>query len=184
MAVSLYSFDDYFALLERDSVLYEIAKYAYSFAISFDPEEFLSMDTYDLLDYTGCYVDEVLDAAVDEDEVRFVLMKTAELSDHIEYYYDRESREDYIELSCNHTMYSLNSSDEWDAHYDNFYLSLVDTACDSFEDLTGVTCYLLGRSSRHVCVEDTFENALNYEKLCDVAHDLECEVIEEFNSNI
>jgi hypothetical protein len=42
---------------------------------------------------------------------------------------------------------------------------IVNMATEYFLERTGQTVYLLGRSGRHVCVEDTLENRANYEQL-------------------
>jgi hypothetical protein len=100
-------------------------------------------------------------------------------------YYDRDVRYKgpLLELNDNHTIWELNNpnitSDDqawmlWD--------DIVNVRRDEFEDETGQELYGCGRSGRHICVEPTFENCLNFYKLQEVQEDLEQAAIDEFNN--
>lgn len=82
-----------------------------------------------------------------------------------------------LELSDNHTLWDIDTPD----FDDEEYCFVVESARKQFEEVTGVECFLVGRSGRHVCVEDTFDNATRYFELCDVQRDLEESVINTFN---
>ena len=88
-----------------------------------------------------------------------------------------------LELNDNHTMWELNNptltNDEqawmlWD--------DIVTSRAKEFEDETGVEIYGCGRSGRHMCVEPTFENCLNFNKLQETQEALEDAAIDEFNN--
>lgn len=91
-------------------------------------------------------------------------------------YYD-EDYVAYIELSDNHTLWEIDN-EEFD---DDSYSAAVLQAADQFEEETGEKLYFLGRSARHVCVEDSLENAENYEDLQKVQQKYENDIIETFN---
>ncbi len=97
------------------------------------------------------------------------------------YYDGRDNGYDVcLELSKNHTMWEL-EADEWSDREDSDYWYLVEVARRDFEKQTGTECLLLGRSGRHVCVEDNYKNAKRYFELCDLQRDLEDRVINQFN---
>lgn len=84
----------------------------------------------------------------------------------------------YIELSDNHTLFNISadiSNEE--------YMECVNDAASEFEYITGVELYFLGRSGRHVCVENTYENALKYNELCKIQNELETKMIDYINNN-
>ena len=62
---------------------------------------------------------------------------------------------------------------------DNSQRVYLDDACLEFQQKTGVEVYLLGRSGRHVCVDNTFENAIQYEELCDVQSKMQDKYVED-----
>ena len=96
----------------------------------------------------------------------------------IEYYED--TRNKYIQLSDNHTMYELNSDVE--ITFDQ-YSSLVETFLQRLQDEINVTVYALGRSGRHICIDNTFDNALNYNKYVEAQSKYEQEMINYINEN-
>lgn len=50
----------------------------------------------------------------------------------------------------------------WVTRDDNQYDAAVGVAIAEFEQRHGITIYTLGRSGRHVCIEDTPENRKRY----------------------
>jgi len=89
---------------------------------------------------------------------------------------------EYLELHRNHTMWRLNNENLSYQDSEELYTALVLQAIDEFENKTGVNVYLLGRSGRHVCVDDTAENSKRYNYLKKTAKKLENLVVEKFNN--
>lgn len=96
---------------------------------------------------------------------------------HEEHSYAYDYNDDYIELNDNHTIWELHS----DTLTDEDWWSIVDSKVAAFKGETGVDLYLVGRSGRHACVDNTFYNAMRFEELQAVQERLEREAIEEFN---
>lgn len=96
------------------------------------------------------------------------------------FYIDTDGSGVYIELNDNHTVWNLNNEnkqiEDWQA--------IVQAASIKFENETGVELLLLGRSGRHICVEVTAQNILNYDKLKEVQERLEQECVDEFNEKL
>lgn len=55
----------------------------------------------------------------------------------------------------------------------------LEDACTKFEAQTGIEVLLLGRSGRHVCVDNNFENAIRYEELCDIQRKMQDKYVED-----
>lgn len=83
-----------------------------------------------------------------------------------------------LELSDNHTLWELEDSGKSDEEW----WSIVNSKFAAFEAETGVEVWQDGRMGRHIVVENNFENAVNYDKLCEVQKKLEQEAIDEFNA--
>jgi len=126
---------------------------------------------YDIYDY-----DSVLEFVEKNGLVSFIKDTFKRLTENVNYY--KSGYEGYcIELHANHTLYEIDKEiDEY------FYQNTVNTAVETFEENTGVKIYLLGRSGRHVCVENTFENLSRYAELKQRAEHLEKWVIQEMNN--
>lgn len=106
--------------------------------------------------------------------------------DGIEYYKELH-RERYIELSDNATLVDIDVPEDVSAELgeesiEHIYEMEVEDAKEEFYGRTGTEIYLLGRSGRHVCVEDDVENALRYEYLQDWANRLEQDIIFRMNN--
>lgn len=112
----------------------------------------------------------------DETELRNIIRSSIELAYDIKLY--NEDRENFIELSDNHTLWKINANI---SEYD--YVEYVNAAAEEFEQETGTPLYFLGRSGRHVCVENTYENAIRYDELCAVQNRLEDEMVYAINHN-
>jgi hypothetical protein len=91
-------------------------------------------------------------------------------------YYD--NNKSYLELHANHTVWKLDNEHT----DDDLYCWTVEAAVERFEDETGVPLFMLGRSGRHICVEDTAENSRKYQYLRNKALKLEKEVVDTFNN--
>ena len=88
-----------------------------------------------------------------------------------------DGRQTFLELHSHQTAWKLENEDKTDEEF-NF---LVDVATEAFESKTGITLYRLGRSGRHICVEDNSENSKNYRTLERLALKLEEWVVRSFN---
>lgn len=87
----------------------------------------------------------------------------------------------YIELSNNATINELRGNFD-DVDPDQVmqeYSSIVNSAFAQFEADTGVEIWQDGRMGRHIIVEDNFNNAYNYNDLCNKQEELEEWVIDE-----
>ena len=91
-------------------------------------------------------------------------------------YYDHHKS--YLELHDNHTIWDLENENKTDEEY----LVLVEEAVQFFELRTETPLFLLGRSGRHVCVEDNYKNSKRYQWLKRVALELEQNMIDTFNT--
>lgn len=70
--------------------------------------------------------------------------------------------ENCIELSDRHVMWDMNNSHLSDKEAETAYNILVQDCISEFEDIYGTRLLLLGRSGRHVCVENTPNNRKSY----------------------
>ena len=106
------------------------------------------------------------------------------MTDEIPTYYDGDVRSTYLELHDHHSLWKLDNPKvkELKPFMYEDWMMLITVACQTFRDMTGVDVFLLGRSGRHACVEDTEENRENYYKLKQTAIELEKATIEAFNS--
>lgn len=94
-------------------------------------------------------------------------------------YYCADGGKVFIQLSANWTLHNLSDSVKYidDDIFSDTYGHLVRIACQKFYVEAGIRLYCLGRSGRHICVEDTVENAIKYKKLQKIQAKLEKEVL-------
>ena len=92
-------------------------------------------------------------------------------------YYNSEGTT-LIELSDNRTMQEI-TNDNIEAEE---YWNIANLYLETFEMETGVEVYTEGRSSRHICVDNTFENAKRYKELQQKQQELEQQFINEINN--
>ena len=88
-----------------------------------------------------------------------------------------------IELSDRSTINRLTGDylDEYDPDVTlQFYQDLCNDAFGKFEEETGVEAWLDGRMGRHVVVANNYENARDYDTLCNTQEKWEDWVVEEF----
>lgn len=92
------------------------------------------------------------------------------------YVYDGKG---YIELSDNHTLWNFDFElDKSESEiFEITYCNEVNKAAEIFEQETGIELFYLGRSGRHVCIIDNFENARLYASIREIQKRLESEVI-------
>jgi hypothetical protein len=74
-----------------------------------------------------------------------------------------------LELSDKHIWWEIdNEAFMQDPVFDDIYYLMVQEELRVFKEETGVEISLLGRSGRHVCIEDTPENRERYYELLDI----------------
>ena len=107
-------------------------------------------------------------AYISEEDYNKIVEAITEQAKEVRYY------EGYILLNDNATLNQIDNPefDEYD------YSDSVENACTKFQLETGVPVYLLGRSGRRVCVEDSFSSFVGYADLKEVQEKLEQEVID------
>lgn len=94
------------------------------------------------------------------------------------YYYDEDSRDTYIELSDARVLNNINNDSITDEEYNN----AINDYINAFEDKYNVELWLLGRSARHVCVNNTYENLLKKDEYKSTVDSMVDELITTFNS--
>ena len=106
-------------------------------------------------------------AYISEEDYNKIAEAITEQAKNVRYY------DGYILLNDNATLTKIDNPefDEYD------YSTSVEDACEAFRLETGLSLYLLGRSGRRVCVEDSFSSFVNYDYLKEIQEKLENEVI-------
>ncbi len=92
-------------------------------------------------------------------------------------FYNDNGRQ-YLELHDHHTIWAINKPFGLDDYADAICSARLDMQ-SHFKDLK---VYYLGRSGRHVCVDDTPVNRRRYHVLVEYAKKLEQGVIDYFNN--
>ena len=121
------------------------------------------------------------------DEISEILEELLKGQEEPAKYHDVHSGEVFLELHDHHTIWKLDTpvaSGPGPTPSDEDYYLLVQQAKEIFQEQTKVQIYLLGRSDRHVCVEDTPENRMIFPYLREIALGLEQGVIEQFNAEL
>lgn len=97
----------------------------------------------------------------------------------VEFKFYREWQGDrYLQLHDNHTIWKIDKDFKWDDYEYEVEIALLRMST-RYKDLT---IYQLGRSGRHICVEDTPINRRRYKNLVAYAEKLEQELIDYFNN--
>ena len=109
----------------------------------------------------------------DEKELRETIRKTVRLCDDIK---ENHLYNGYIQLSNNRTLWDIVTEIDTDE-----YNQCVLEAIHKFEAKTNVKVSCLGRNGKHICVEDSYENAVRFDELCNIQKSLEREIIDYFN---
>lgn len=92
----------------------------------------------------------------------------------------RDGGTEYLELHDNRTMWDLTREDDYVGEFHDE----VSMALEQFELETGVEIGLLGRSARHVCVANNYENRENFAFLQARAKEIERELVHRWNTQI
>ena len=99
-----------------------------------------------------------------------------------ELYWADETRTGMLQLHDEHTLWKVGNDALADDAGLETYWFIVQGLCEMFKESTGVEVGCYGRSSRHVCVEDTPMNRLNFHRLKAYALLLEAECVAEANA--
>ena len=84
----------------------------------------------------------------------------------------------YLELHDHHTIWQIDNNFKWEDYEDYVSICLYNME-KHFKDLN---VYTLGRSGRHVCVDDTPTNRRRYNHLVAYAEKMEQWLISYFNN--
>ena len=84
----------------------------------------------------------------------------------------------YLELHDHHTIWSINK----EFSYNDYADAICCARMDMESHFKNLKVYYLGRSGRHVCVEDTPVNRRRYQVLVECAKKMEQKVIDYFNN--
>lgn len=96
------------------------------------------------------------------------------VEDHL--YYSEEMGREMLELSDERIMWRL------DRYEETAYNCLVEEMVSEMSKKYGTEIYLLGRSGRHVCVENTDKNRKRYNRMVKEVRDRQEYIIEEMNN--
>lgn len=84
----------------------------------------------------------------------------------------------YLELHDHHTIWDINK----EFSYNDYADAICSARLDMQEHFKDLKVYYLGRSGRHVCVDDTPVNRRRYHVLVEYAKKAEQKVIDFFNN--
>lgn len=101
-----------------------------------------------------------------------------EKNSEIKVYYSEEFRKEMLELSDDRILWNVRMNDEPDYE---LWCVLVKNEIRKFMTQFGVPVYVLGRSGRHVCVEDSKSNRDWYRRMRDYVNDAQKRMIAEWN---
>ena len=91
----------------------------------------------------------------------------------------------YLELNDNHTMWELDTVDNENVEAAwQLWDDIATDKCEEFKNETGVELSGAGRSARHMVVEPTYDNCMNFDYLQEVQERLEQEAIDQYNKEI
>lgn len=90
--------------------------------------------------------------------------------------------ENFIELSDSHIIWRLSNPNIKPSDFEFIYKGLLDACIDEFEKIYGCEIYMLGRSGRHICVENTPKNRQSYYRMYATVKRLQNWLITEYNN--
>ena len=161
----------------------DILKYIYDYVDTCTKNgkitEYILLELYEVQEFFECSYD---GSKVTRKQYNKAVKEVNELLENTEYYC-ADGGKVFIQLSANWTLHNLPDSAKYidDDIFSNIYDNLVRIACQKFYVEAGIRLYCLGRSGRHICVEDTVENAIKYKKLQRIQAKLEKEVIDRLS---
>ena len=95
----------------------------------------------------------------------------------IKTYYSEDLRKDMLELSDDRVLWKLTAGFDEDTWW-----MLVESERRRFMVNFGVPVYTVGRSGRHVCVDDNHENRKFYNRMVKYVEDTQRAMIEAWNN--
>lgn len=101
-----------------------------------------------------------------------------EKNSEIKVYYSEEFRKEMLELSDDRILWNVRMNDEPDYE---LWSVLVKNEIRKFMTQFGIPVYVLGRSGRHVCVEDSKSNRDWYRRMRDYVNDAQKRMIAGWN---
>ena len=101
-----------------------------------------------------------------------------EKNSEIKVYYSEEFRKEMLELSDDRILWNVRMND--DSDYESWDV-LVKNEIRKFMTQFGVPVYVLGRTGRHVCVEDSKSNRDWYRRMRDYVNDAQKRMIAGWN---
>lgn len=105
-------------------------------------------------------------------------IKERKIINNYDFYHDWNGPT-YLQLHANRTLWDIHCKDLDLDEYGFFVNQAIITMENKYKNLK---IYLLGRSGRHVCVEDNSTNRRRYQGLVNTALKLEQEIINIFNN--
>jgi hypothetical protein len=91
-------------------------------------------------------------------------------------YYSEDLGEEMLELSDNHTLWKIHKDFDMD-----YYYQMCDYAIADLSSKYNTQFYMLGRSGRHICVENTSQNRRRFKSLVKAVIKKENEIVAFFN---
>ena len=90
--------------------------------------------------------------------------------------------ENNIELSDKHVLWQLHNDNLSAIESEYLWNDLIMESYHNFKRIYGVDFEMLGRSGRHICVEDTPKNRMNYCRMVKTIDKMQKYMVETFNS--
>jgi len=79
-------------------------------------------------------------------------------------------------------MWRLSNPNVKPEDFEFLYGGLLDACINAFEKIYGCKIYMLGRSGRHICVENTPKNRQSYYRMCATVKRLQNWLVTEYNN--
>lgn len=123
--------------------------------------------------------DEVIsnyDDTITEEQYNTIAKKVKDVLQSVKFY--NSDGNVLLELNDNHTLYDVKNDDVGDS----LYSMTVEQYLNYFEEETGVTVYTEGRMGRHICIDNTWDNAQKYNELKNKQKELEKDMVDYLNN--
>lgn len=91
--------------------------------------------------------------------------------------------ENYIELSDAHVIWQLNNPNLNEEESEFVWSDIINDCSKEFKRIYGCDFYMLGRSGRHVCVEDTPQNRQRWYRMKMTIDRLQKWMVAQFNNS-
>ena len=91
-------------------------------------------------------------------------------------YWSEELREEMIELSDEHLLWKVGNDFDEDK-WNNYCIGLT----KEFENMYETELFICGRSGRHVCVKNTLDNRIRFQKMVNTVDEMQKTLVNEFS---